>query len=207
MEKFADMTLSRFAEVLASDAPTPGGGGACAYTAAMGAALGAMVCALSLGKKSCADAQEELSAAREKLETSRRYLTALVDEDAKAFAPLQKCWALPKDDPKRGENLEAALRVACYIPTEVMYACGENLTLLSRLAEIGVRSAVSDIGVAAELTRAALLGSQHSIEINAALMPDEVFGMTLLRENELVRQQYLPVAETAADRIRARLEK
>ena len=45
-----------FTELLASPSPTPGGGGAAALTAAVGAALGGMVCALTVGKKQYAAA-------------------------------------------------------------------------------------------------------------------------------------------------------
>ena len=40
MEKFADKSLNDFAAALASDAPTPGGGGAAALCGALAAALG-----------------------------------------------------------------------------------------------------------------------------------------------------------------------
>ena len=47
-----DMTLEscrRFVEVLASDAPAPGGGGAAALVGAIGTALGNMVGSLTVG--------------------------------------------------------------------------------------------------------------------------------------------------------------
>ena len=53
-----DMTLEscrRFVEVLASDAPAPGGGGAAALVGAIGTALGNMVGSLTIGKKKYAD--------------------------------------------------------------------------------------------------------------------------------------------------------
>ena len=53
-----DMTLEscrKFVEVLASDAPAPGGGGAAALVGAIGTALGNMVGSLTVGKKKYAD--------------------------------------------------------------------------------------------------------------------------------------------------------
>ena len=53
-----DMTMEscrKFVEVLASDAPTPGGGGAAALVGALGTALGNMVGSLTVGKKKYAD--------------------------------------------------------------------------------------------------------------------------------------------------------
>ena len=49
-----DTTLSscrEFVDILASDAPAPGGGGAAALVGAIGTALGNMVGSLTVGKK------------------------------------------------------------------------------------------------------------------------------------------------------------
>lgn len=205
MELFAKKTLEEFSDVLASDSPTPGGGGAAAYVCSLGAALGCMVCALSTGKKSCAEAQEALASTQKTLDAIRRHCVKMVDEDARAFAPLQRYWEAPKDDPQRGTNLDAAARIACQIPTDLMYAAGDVLTELAKLSEICTKSAVSDVGVAVELCRSSLLACQHTIETNVSIIPDEVFAMTLRRENELVRQQFLPVAQAALDTVKARI--
>ena len=64
-----DMTLEscrRFVEVLASDAPAPGGGGAAALVGAIGTALGNMVGSLTVGKKKYADVQDEIIALKAK---------------------------------------------------------------------------------------------------------------------------------------------
>lgn len=205
MELYAKKTLEEFSQMLASGSPTPGGGGASAYVCSLGAALGCMVCALSAGKKSCAEFEDDIKTAGGTLEAIRKHCLRMVDEDSRAFAPLQKCWTMPKDDPERGTKLDAALRVACQVPTDVMYAACDALTALASLAEKGAGSAISDVGVAVELCRAALLGSQHTIEINASLIPDEVFAMTLRRENQLVREQFLPVADAALAKVRERI--
>ena len=47
----AEQNMQEFIEVLSSKAAVPGGGGACAYVAAAGMALGAMVANLTSGKK------------------------------------------------------------------------------------------------------------------------------------------------------------
>ena len=47
----AEQNMQEFIEVLSSKAAVPGGGGACAYVAAAGMALGAMVANLTTGKK------------------------------------------------------------------------------------------------------------------------------------------------------------
>ena len=44
------MEVTAFADLLASDAPAPGGGSTAALEGALGAALTAMVCGLTVGK-------------------------------------------------------------------------------------------------------------------------------------------------------------
>ena len=112
MEKFADMSLDAFTAALASKEAVPGGGGAAGLAGALAAALGAMVCNLTSGKKKYAEYEADIAAALEKLELTRKYMLRLVDEDAKAFQPLQKYLSLPKDDPERAAHMDSALRVA-----------------------------------------------------------------------------------------------
>ena len=47
MKKLAELTTAEFVDLLASDAPAPGGGSAAALEGALGAALSAMVCGLT----------------------------------------------------------------------------------------------------------------------------------------------------------------
>ena len=64
-----DMTMEscrKFVEVLASDAPAPGGGGAAALVGAIGTALGNMVGSLTVGKKKYAAVEEEIIALKAK---------------------------------------------------------------------------------------------------------------------------------------------
>lgn len=205
MDKFAGMTITEFDDALASNAPAPGGGGAAALAGALAAALGSMVCSLTSGKKSYAQYEEDIRRALEQLEAARRHLVTLIDEDAKAFAPLQKYLSMPKDSPERREHMDAALRVACYVPTDVLYTCEDVAGLLAPLAEHGLRGAVSDVGVGLELCRAAMRAARMNILINASIMPDEVFAMTLRRECELVFEQYGPVIDSGLAAVEARI--
>ena len=205
MDKFAGMTITEFDDALASNAPAPGGGGAAALAGALAAALGSMVCNLTAGKKSYAQYEEDNQKALQHLEAARKHLLTLIDEDARAFAPLQKYLSLPKDDPERKAHMDAALRVACYVPTDVLYTCEDVAGLLASLAEKGLRGAISDIGVGLELCRAAMRAARMNILINASIMPDEVFGMTLRRECEIVLGRCEPVIDAALERVEARI--
>ena len=71
-----DMTMEtcrKFVEVLASDAPAPGGGGAAALVGAIGTALGNMVGSLTVGKKKYAEVEAEIIALKAKCEADWCY--------------------------------------------------------------------------------------------------------------------------------------
>ena len=80
-----DMTMEscrKFVEVLASDAPAPGGGGAAALVGTIGTALGNMVGSLTVGKKKYADVEEEIIALKAKCDSLQK---ELLDQIAAEF--------------------------------------------------------------------------------------------------------------------------
>ena len=98
-----DMTnesCRKFVEVLASNAPTPGGGGAAALVGAVGTALGNMVGSLTVGKKKYADVEEEIFALKAKCDALQTELLNQVAADAVGFEPLAKAYGIPKDRPR-----------------------------------------------------------------------------------------------------------
>ena len=58
-----EYNIKEFKDILASAEPVPGGGGASAYVASLGMALGTMVANLTTGKKKYAQYQEEIEQA------------------------------------------------------------------------------------------------------------------------------------------------
>ena len=60
MADFLDIAIKDFVSELSSKAPVPGGGGASALAGALGAALGNMVCSLTVGKKKYRDVEEDI---------------------------------------------------------------------------------------------------------------------------------------------------
>ncbi len=114
-----DMTLEscrKFVEVLASDAPAPGGGGAAALVGAIGTALGNMVGSLTVGKKKYAEVEAEIIALKAKCDALQTELLNQVEADDIGFVPLAKAYGIPKDDPNRDAILEEATITACAVP-------------------------------------------------------------------------------------------
>lgn len=105
----AEQNMQEFIEVLSSKAAVPGGGGACAYVAAAGMALGAMVANLTTGKKKYAQYQEEIEELLSKAEQLSKELMTYMDKDAESFEPLSKAYGLPKDTKEQQEYKEEVM--------------------------------------------------------------------------------------------------
>ena len=156
----------KFVEVLASNAPAPGGGGAAALVGAIGTALGNMVGSLTVGKKKYADVEEEIIALKAKCDALQKELLDQVEADEKNFVPLAKAYGIPKDDPNRDQIMEEATVIACGAPVKIMELCGEAMEAVAVFAAKGSRLAVSDAGCAAVCVKAAMQAASLNVFIN-----------------------------------------
>lgn len=165
--------ICEYLEVLSSKAPVPGGGGVSALAGALGNALGQMVVNLTVGKKKYAEV-EEMQEYLERLKTMQQEFLHLSDRDAEVFAPLAECYRLSSATPEEKEHketvMEEKLLDASMVPVEIMEKALELLEILDVLADKGSRMAVSDVGVAVQFTRTALLGAVMNVYINTKSM-------------------------------------
>ena len=159
-------TCRKFVEVLASDAPAPGGGGAAALVGAIGTALGNMVGSLTVGKKKYADVEAEIIALKAKCDALQTQLLDQVEADEVNFLPLAKAYGIPKDDPTRDAVMEEATIIACSTPVKIMELCCEALDAIKVFADKGSRLAVSDAGCGAVCVKAALQAASLNVFIN-----------------------------------------
>ena len=175
-----DMTMEscrKFVEVLASNAPAPGGGGAAALVGAIGTALGNMVGSLTVGKKKYADVEEEIIALKAKCDALQTELLNQVEADEINFVPLAKAYGIPKDDPNRDTIMEEATMVACSTPVKIMELCCEAMEAIAVFAAKGSRLAVSDAGCGAVCVKAALQAASLNVFINTKTLKNrEVAG-------------------------------
>ena len=164
-----DMTMEscrKFVEVLASNAPAPGGGGAAALVGAIGTALGNMVGSLTVGKKKYADVEEEIIALKARCDALQTELLNQVEADEVNFLPLAKAYGIPKDDPNRDAVMEEATIIACSTPMKIMELCCQALDAIAIFAAKGSRLAVSDAGCGAVCVKAALQAASLNVFIN-----------------------------------------
>ena len=156
----------KFVEVLASDAPAPGGGGAAALVGAIGTALGNMVGSLTVGKKKYAEVEAEIIALKGKCDALQTELLNQVEADEINFLPLAKAYGIPKDDPNRDAVMEEATIIACSTPMKIMELCCQAIEYISVFAAKGSRLAVSDAGCGAVCCKGALQAASLNVFIN-----------------------------------------
>ncbi len=202
-------TIAAFSEALASGAPTPGGGGACALAGALSAALGSMVCALTSGKRRYADVEEDIRRIASRMEVLRQRLLALIDADAEAFLPLSRAYGMPRGTQQeraaRDTVMEAALLRAAQPPLDIMEVCAEAVALHAELGEKGSALAISDVGVGAALSRAALQGASLNVFTNTRLLRDRQRAAALDARAQALLGEALPEADRVVAAVMARL--
>jgi formiminotetrahydrofolate cyclodeaminase len=184
-------TLDAYLERLASSDAVPGGGSAAALTAAIAAALVAMV------GRIVSTPVEGLVARADRL---RSELHEARRNDEAAYAAVIAAQGLPKRDDAeksaRRSALETALGNAAEAPLTTAKFALDVLSLIDRLLEIPMGALASDVACAAEFAHAALMAAGYNVRINHRYMHDE----------EMIRDQAKRLVhyEGTASRILAR---
>jgi glutamate formiminotransferase len=168
-----------FVEAVAEASPTPGGGSASAFAAALAAALGQMVAGLSRKKKSQILHVDKLS---EHLETLRKItdeLTAAIDRDASSYDTVLAAYKLPQGTPEEKEAREAAIQSATKgaseVPLQVAEKTADLLERLVQLDGISAASMKSDLLVARLMAVAGAKGALANVEINLEGLKDPAY--------------------------------
>ena len=200
---FTQNSCREFVEVLASNAPVPGGGGAAALVGAIGTALGNMVGSLTVGKKKYAAVEAEIIALKAKCDALQKDLLDQVPADAEGFEPLAKAYGIPKDDPNRDKVLEEATIVACKVPMKIMELCCESIEAISVFAEKGSRLAVSDAGCGAVCCKAALQSASLNVFINTKSLKNRELAEELNAKANGMLDKYCALADEIFASVRA----
>jgi len=197
--EISDSTGS-FAEMVAAATPTPGGGSVAAYAGVLAAALGRMVCNLTIGKKKYESVESRVREIETELDSLSARLRELIDEDAASFEAVMQAYKLPKEtDEQKTERtcqIEAAGRGAVAVPLETARSSVEVLKLLKELGGIGNTNAFSDVSIGAHLARTAVKGAYYNVGVNLSMLPEE--------ESQTIRRQIIDIvteAETIAGEI------
>ncbi|SDK76457.1 cyclodeaminase/cyclohydrolase family protein [Natronincola ferrireducens] len=205
--KLVDKSCREFTNVLSSKAAVPGGGGAAALVGGLGAALGGMVCNLTIGKKKYAQYEEEVKEILRKTEELQEDLLKMIDEDAENFLPLSKAYGLPKNtEEERAEKervLQEALKIACEVPIKIVRTSYEAIKLHEALVDKASKLAISDVGVGVQCLRSALISGQLNVIINISMIKDDDYVKRVKEETDTLVAEGTKIADEVYKKVEA----
>lgn len=197
--KLADLKVTEFIDLLASDAPAPGGGSAAALEGAIGAALTAMVCGLTKGKKKFAEFNDLAVEAEVKALALKDRFVDVMDRDTEAFNVVSAAFGMPKetDEEKaaRSAAIQKGLEGCTATPFEMMEIAVETLELTDSILGKSNDSAASDLGVSALSLRAAIQGAWLNVLINIGSLKNKELAEDYRVKGEALLAKALPLAD------------
>jgi glutamate formiminotransferase / formiminotetrahydrofolate cyclodeaminase len=175
-QPLAAQSLDTFAQSVAAETATPGGGSVAAYVGTLGAALGTMVANLTAQKPEWDSRWEEFSIWAETGQRLQAELLALVDADTNAFNAVMASFRMPKETDEerrlRSKAIQDATRGAIEVPLQVMHTAAQAFPLLHTMIREGNPNSATDAAVGALCTRAAIRGAGLNVLVNLSGLKD-----------------------------------
>lgn len=183
-ETIGNISVSKYLDNLASNAPAPGGGAVVALMGAQAAGLLAMSLRISV--------QDDATTIRQAatMDAARARFLALADADAAAFNAVMEAYKLPTDTDaaksKRKSSIQDAFRQATQVPLQVMNELVALYDDADAVAAAVKATVASDVGVAAQLIHAALKASRYNLWINLKYIQDDSFKKAVSTQSKLI---------------------
>jgi formiminotetrahydrofolate cyclodeaminase len=168
-----------FVSAVAAPTATPGGGSVSALGGALAAALGEMVCGLSLNRKSLEAHHTKLKELQNRLASLRQRLLDNIDRDAQSYVAVMAAFKLPKttetEKAGRDQAIEEASKNATSVPLETVELSAEVANIISSLRDITIPIAAPDLAVALDLAGTAQRGAIQNVRANLPSIKDQEF--------------------------------
>ena len=207
--ELSELTVRSFADLLGSDAPAPGGGSAAALAGALGAALSAMVSALTLGRKKYADYQDLAQSGFERGSALKDALLKAMEHDTDVFNDFSAAMALPKETPEEKEIRSAAMQKALALciesPLHVMELTCESMKLANELLGKTNANALSDLGVSALSLGAGLRGAWLNVLINVGGIKEEATAKHYRADGKALLEKGMALSEEIYQKVASSL--
>jgi glutamate formiminotransferase/formiminotetrahydrofolate cyclodeaminase len=191
-KELSDYTISDFSDLLASDAPAPGGGSVAALCGNLASALGSMVANLTYNKKGYKEFNSQMDKIALTMQQKRSELSNLINEDTQAFNKMMKAIKQLKNAQKSNnqktidkaqKEMREANEYAIKIPMQVLKTTNSLLNNIKFLAINGNKNAVSDAGVSALLIQSAVKSAGLNVKINlSSFNENDEFRINIVKE-------------------------
>jgi formiminotetrahydrofolate cyclodeaminase len=192
-ENVWDWNINRFLAESASAAPTPGGGSVSAYVGALAASMVCMVANLTLGKEKYKAVEAEIMEILNQAETHLQELKFGLSADMNVFSKFMGVAKMPRTTEAqrftREQRMQEILLEATDSPLEVARKSLLVLKLAQKLAPIGNKGAISDVGVAAYLAESAMKSAMLSVDINLPQLKDAAQAHKIRTECGIMRTE------------------
>ena len=192
---FEQLTIEKYNEILASKAPTPGGGSALAIVGTIACSLVEMavnvtVAKLDVNNESYDYLQREIKA----VERAKTALYRLAKDDSTAFEQIIAARKLPKsteDEVKhRKMALQKAYHTSALVPLDVMRVCSDMLTRSElRILPYLNKYVSSDCVIAIDLYKAIIRNSRVNVHANTCFISSMELKSLLEKQCEEIMQQ------------------
>ncbi|MFG0331075.1 MAG: cyclodeaminase/cyclohydrolase family protein [Phycisphaerales bacterium] len=173
MLDLARTTVGDLLDAIGARTPAPGGGAVASVTGALGAALGEMALRYSIRKSSPDDLRSSVGQAIESLVAARARFLNLADDDARAYAELNRLQRLPEDDEVRQVGWKVAVEQAIAAPMATVTVSREALQHLDSVMEFCSKWLLSDLAIAADLLASANRAAAWNVRVNLPLLDTE----------------------------------
>lgn len=207
--ELTELTVRSFADLLASNAPAPGGGSTAALEGALGAALSAMVSALTVGRKKYEEHWALNEEINQKADTLKEAFLTAINKDTDAFNSFTSAMAMPKETPEekaaRSTAMQEALIACTESPYHMMELCLQALKLVDTQLGKTNANAMSDLGVAALSLGAAIHGAWLNVLINVGGLKNAALADHYRLDGKALLDQGTALSEAIYNRIAAEL--
>jgi formiminotetrahydrofolate cyclodeaminase len=200
MMELISLAIDDYLDLVASDAPAPGGGSASALMGAQAIGLAAMVIRLTLGREKYADYFSVCEETLAEAEELRAKLTRQIDRDTESFAKVSAAYKMPKSTDEeicaRKEAIAAGTLFATAVPFETLQLGFAGLRCLEELVGRSNPNCTSDLGVAALGLLACVRGAWLNVLINLGGIKDKEKADAFLTEGKTIVEQAEALAES-----------
>ena len=204
-----ELKLADYLNLLASDAPAPGGGSASALCGAQGAALTAMVANLTVSRKKYEAFHPLCSQVAEEAEALRAQLVAQIDRDTDAYNLVCEAMKFPKETEEekriRSEKIAEATLFATEVPYETLTLAVQVLSVTGAIVGKSNPNAASDLGVAAANLETCAKGAWLNVLINLGGLRDAQRANELKTGGEALLQKAQALANEIFEAVAASL--
>lgn len=192
---FEKLTFEQYNNLLASNAPTPGGGSALAQVGAIACSLIEMSVNVTLTKLDESDEiYDYLQSEKDIATRAKNAMYKLANEDATAFQKIIDCLRLPKETEEQKVNrkreLQKAYHCAAIVPIDTMNLCREVIKRATvRVTPHLNKYVASDCVIGVDLLKTVARNCAHNVYANTSLITDDALKNSLERQGKEILKE------------------